>query len=470
MAVISELIKKAITANKDKLAFTGSSDSEKMTYAEFDEGCAKVNALLHKKGLSKGDCIAVLLGRNKEYLIAQTAGLLYGYKIVLLDQHYPQERIDYSISDAGVKVVIDEAFMEEAKSMTPDFTLPELTEDDPTIATYTSGSTGKPKGVLHDQGSLGESVVRSVYMEDHMGSDIAALIAPFTFIAGVWMYLTVLCRGWTVVIIPMEIVKNPRKLPEFIAEHNVSYTYMPPRVLKVFRPASDSLKMVITGSEKVVGIHSDKFRIVNCYGMTETCATVVTFEIDKAYDNTPCGRPLLNDGAYILDENGNEAEVGEICLTGRFLKEYIGLKEQTDKVKVKNPFKDRDGNEYMYRTKDLGKRLPNGMIQYLNRMDWMIKINGQRIEPGEIEAVMKQMPGITDVIVKDFTNSRGSVYICAFYISENGEISKDVFIETLKAKLPDYMIPLHFVKLDAFPVNANGKLDRFALPDPNTLG
>ncbi len=469
MAIISELIKKAITASKDKLAFTGSTDEEKMTYGEFDEACAKVNALLHKKGLEKGDCIAVLLGRNKEYLIAQTAGLLYGYKIVLLDKHYPQDRIDYSIKDAGVKVVIDEAFMEEAKGTEPDFNIPPLTEDDSTIATYTSGSTGKPKGVLHDQGSLAESVVRSVYMEAHMGSDVAALIAPFTFIAGVWMYLTVLCRGWTVVIIPMEIVKNPRRLPEFIAEHNVSYTYMPPRVLKIFKPVSDSLKMVITGSEKVVNIHSDKFRIVNCYGMTETCATVVTFEIDRPYENTPCGKPLLNDGAYILDENGNEAETGEICLTGRFLKEYIGLKEQTDAVKIKNPFKDRDGNEYMYRTKDLGKRLPNGMIQYLNRMDWMIKINGQRIEPGEIEAVMKQVPGVTDAIVKDFTNSRGNVFICGFYISADESVTKEVFIEALKKMLPDYMIPAYFVKMDVFPVNQNGKLDRFALPDPTTL-
>ena len=468
MAIISELIKKAITENKDKLAFKGNSDAEKMTYGEFDEKCAKINALLISKGMKKGDCMAVLLGRNADYLIAQTTGLLYGYKIVLLDQHYPQERIDYSIKDAGVKVVIDEAFIEEAYKCQPDYNVPQLTEDDSTIATYTSGSTGKPKGVLHDQGSLAESVVRSVYMPEHMGSDTAALIAPFTFIAGAWMYLTVLCRGWTVVIIPMDIVKNPRQLAEFIAQHNVSYTYMPPRLLKIFKPVSDSLQMVITGSEKVSGIYSDKFKIVNCYGMTETSATVVTFQLDKMYDNTPCGRPLLNDGAYILDADGKEAEQGEICLTGRFLKEYIGLPEQTAKVKVPNPFKDRDGNEYMYKTGDLGKRLPNGMIQYLNRMDWMIKINGQRIEPGEIEAVMKGVPGVKDAIVKDFSNSRGITYICGFYISEDS-VTKEMIHDEIKRKLPEYMLPGFLVRLDAFPVNQNGKLDRFALPDPKTL-
>lgn len=468
MAIISALIKKVFDENKEKLAFNGPEESEKLTFAEYAVCCAKINGLLKSKGLSKGDCIAVLLGRNKEYLIAQTAGLLYGYKLVLLDQGYPQERIDYSINDAGVKVIIDEKFMEEVQSIEPDYEIPELTEDDATIATYTSGSTGKPKGVLHDQGSLAEAVIRSVYMPEHMGNDIAALIAPFTFIAGVWMYLTVLCRAWTTVITPMAIVKNPRKLPEFLAENKISYTFMPPRVLKFFKPIGDDLKMVITGSEKVTKVYSDKFKIVNCYGMTETCATVVTFEIDKLYDNTPCGRPLMMDGAYILDENGNESETGEICLTGRFLKEYIGLKEQTDRVKVKNPFKDRDGNEWMYKTGDLGKRLPDGMIIYLNRKDWMIKINGQRIEPGEIEMVMKGVPGVTDAVVKDFQNNKGNTYMCGFYVADD-TVTEQMLSDEIKKKLPSYMLPNSFVKLDVLPVNANGKLDRNALKDPKNL-
>ncbi|MCQ2241614.1 AMP-binding protein [Treponema sp.] len=119
MAIISALIKKVFDENKEKFAFNVPEESEKLTFAEYAVCCAKINGLLKSKGLSKGDCIAVLLGRNKEYLIAQTAGLLYGYKLVLLDQ-----------------------------------------------------------------GSLAEAVIRSVYMPEHMGNDIAALIAPFTFIAG----------------------------------------------------------------------------------------------------------------------------------------------------------------------------------------------------------------------------------------------------------------------------------------------
>lgn len=468
MALISQLIKKVFEEKKESLAFTGTTESEKLTFAEYEVLCGKINALLHKKGLGKGDCIAVLLDRKKEYLVAQTAGLLYGYKLILLDTHYPKERIDYCLENAQVKVIIDEAFMEEAASCEPDFNIPELSEDDSTIATYTSGSTGKPKGVLHDQASIAEAVIRTTFLPEHMGTDIAALIAPFTFIAGVWMYMTVFCRGWTSAIVPMETVKNPRKLPEFLAENKACYTFMPPRVLKIFNPISDDLKMVITGSEKVTKTYSDKFKIVNCYGMTETCATVVAFEIDQCYDNTPCGRPLMMDGAYILDENGNEAEEGEICLTGRFLKEYIGLPEQTAKVKVKNPFVAKDGNEYMYKTGDLGKRLPDGKILYLNRKDWMIKVNGQRIEPGEIEAVMKSVPGVADAIVKDFTNARGNTYICGFYISDD-TVTKEMIWAEIKAKLPDYMLPGFFVRMDAFPVNQNGKLDRMALPDPKSL-
>lgn len=468
MATIGELLKKAISENSDKLAFDGSLESEKITFAEMDRRCAQVHALLKQKGLKKGDCFAVLIDRKYEYFLGQNTGLLYGFKIVLLDTHYPQDRIDYIIKDAGVKIIIDDAFLEESKGVEPDFNMPELSEDDETIATYTSGSTGKPKGVLHDQGSLADSVVRSTYMGAHLGTDIAGLIAPFTFIAGVWMYLTVVCRGWTCVIIPLDVVKNPRKLPEFIAQHNMSYTYMPPRVLKVFKPQSDSLKMVITGSEKFGNIYSEKFDIVNCYGMTETSATVVTFKLDKAYDLTPAGTPLGTCGAYILDENLNEVEEGEICLTGRFFKEYIGLEEQTKKVKIKNPFFEKDGNEWMYRTTDLGKRLPDGKIKYLNRLDWMIKINGQRIEPGEIESVMKGVDGVKDAIVKDFSRKDGNVYMAGFYIAE-GEVSKDEIFAVLKQKLPDYMIPGFLVQLEKFPVNANGKLDRFALPDPKSM-
>lgn len=461
---ISTLIKRAITKNPQALAFTGKSDSEKITFAQYDERAARINAYILSRGLKKGDCIAVLLDRNADYLIVQSAGLIYGYKIVLLDVHYPEDRLNYILENAGVKLVIDDEIIEEAYKMEPDFTIPELTEDDDAVATYTSGSTGKPKGVLHDQGSLAHCVYRYTVLPDELGSNIAGLIAPFTFIAGVWMYLTVLCRSWTSVIIPMEVVKNPRKLPEFLAEYDVSYTYMPPRILKNFKQVKQTLKAVITGSEKLSNIYNSEFRIINCYGMTETAATVVTFDIDRLYENVPSGKPLPFSGAYICDENLKETEVGEICLTGRFLKEYIGLPEETAAKKIPNPFKDRDGCDWLYRTTDLGQRLPDGNIQYLNRMDWMIKINGQRIEPGEIEAVMKSIPGVTDAICKDFTR-HDRTYICGFYIAEDS-VTKETFLNVLKQKLPDYMIPSFFTKMDKFPVNANGKLDRFALPDP----
>lgn len=462
--LISTLIKKAITKNPEALAFTGSSPEEKITFAEYDKRAAQINAYLLSKGLKKGDCIAVLLGRTADYLIAQSAGLIYGYKIVLLDTHYPEDRIAYILENANVKIVINDEVIEASYKMEPDFTIPELTEDDDAVATYTSGSTGKPKGVLHDQGSLAHCVYRYTVLPQEMGSNIAGLIAPFTFIAGVWMYLTVLCRSWTSVIIPLDVVKNPRKLPEFLAEYNVSYTYMPPRILKNFKQVKKTLCAVITGSEKLCNIYNPEFRIINCYGMTETAATVVTFDIDKLYDNVPSGKALPYSGVYICDADLNEVEEGEICLTGRFLKEYIGLPEETAAKKLPNPFKDRDGCEWLYKTTDLGKRLPDGNIQYLNRMDWMIKLNGQRIEPGEIESVMKGIPGVTDAIVKDFTGNE-KTYICGFYVSDDS-VTKDMLYAELKKKLPDYMIPAFFTRMEKLPVNANGKLDRFALPDP----
>jgi hypothetical protein len=151
-------------------------------------------------------------------------------------------------------------------------------------------------------------------------------------------------------------------------------------------------------------------------------------------------------------------------VAGYFFTEYIGQPEKTAQTKVKNPFFEEDGHEYMIRTGDLARRLPDGNIIYVNRKDWMININGHRIEPGEIENVLREAKGVKDAAVKSF-EEHGRTYLCAFYAAED-EIKESDLLSFVSDRLAPYMIPERMVRMDALPLNANGKLDRLSLKPP----
>ena len=264
---------------------------------------------------------------------------------------------------------------------------------------------------------------------------------------------------------PYEAMRDPVLLADFIEDNQINRTFISPKMLKVFKQKGNCLKIVSTGSERVSNTYSDEYELYVFYGQTESASAVLAFKIDKPYDNTPIGKPLGNVRTHILDENGNEAEEGELCLAGIFADGYLHLPEQTAKTFVDNPFAEQDGYPKLLRTGDIVRRAEDGNIIYLNRKDWMVKINGQRVEPGEIEAIIKQSDGIHDAAIKDFKNQYGQVYLVAYYV-ENQPVEPDDLREAIAQKLPPYMIPAFFVKLDKLPVNQNGKLDRSALIAP----
>ncbi len=185
---------------------------------------------------------------------------------------------------------------------------------------------------------------------------------------------------------------------------------------------------------------------------------------DKAY----IGKPIGDICAYVLDENGNEAEEGELCVTGTFLTGYTDPQSSPQPVPAENPFQDRDGHRWLLHTHDGVRKLPDGRYEYIDRMDWMVKINGNRVELGEVESILRRLPEIRDVLAIDYTDPQGRVFLCAYYITEPGaEISIRSLKDRLAEKVPAYMIPPFFIRLDAFPKNANGKLDRKALVRPD---
>ncbi|MBQ9594792.1 MAG: AMP-binding protein, partial [Synergistaceae bacterium] len=193
---------------------------------------------------------------------------------------------------------------------------------------------------------------------------------------------------------------------------------------------------------------------------------LTSFIVDRAYDNTPIGKTNGGLAVYLLNDEGKPCNEGEICFAGHLGRCYLNLPELSAKVFAPNPFRSQDGFDILLHTGDIGKRLPDGNILYLNRRDWMIKINGQRVEPGEIEAEIRRLDDISDAAVKDFKDSTGQTFLTAYYISDYEKNEQD-FKKVLQKVLPSYMIPSRFMRLESFPVNANGKLDRKALPRPS---
>lgn len=466
MKSVQSLLYSAFQIHANRTAVIEPDDGSFMTYAVLYDQASRVAGYLRAKGIQPGEYVVIALSRSSRYIVAETACLLFGYGAVLMDAAYPEERISYAAKDADAQLIIDEQLMTEMLAYPQRAEYHEVPADFPAVVIYTSGSTGRPKGILHDQGGMGGAVLRYQALLRTSEADTEGIISPFTFIGGCIVFLHPLCFGASVTIIPREVIVNPLALAEFIDRRRVSQILMPPSVLKLFKPVGHSLRVVSTGTERVSGLASDDFLIYNLYGMSETCAAVMSFPIDKPYANTPIGRAMEGCTVYLLDENGRKADEGEICVAGHCMTGYIGMPEKTAEVKVKNPYVAEDGYETMIRTGDLGRMDENGNIIYVNRKDWMMKINGQRVEPGEIEAVIKEIPQIANAAVKGFIDANNHSYLCAYYVTK-GDIQESEIRLAISKRLPQYMMPAYFVELDAIPLNANGKMNRLALLAPD---
>ena len=444
----------------------------KMTFRELYDYAFRAAGKLCRLGVGKGDFITIELPRSGEYIAVLLAAWMRDAAVAVLDSAYPAERLDYIAKDCNARVRVNEAFLEGIENTAPLKEISAPDPFDPCLLVYTSGSTGRPKGVLHTHQSVFDSVYRSMTALDfhnyhrlgeHFGDTV-----PFSFVAGLQVAFGVLASGMTLYIVPYEALHDPVMLADITAANELNMLYLPPKLLKLFRPKGNTLHTVITGSEKVTAVYRPEFKIVNGYGSSESAGGILYFEIDKEYDNTPIGKGWGQEGIYLLDENNNEADEGELCLTGNFAVEYLHQPEQSAKTFVHNPFAEKDGFENMLRTGDICRRLPDGNYVYVNRKDWMIKINGQRVEPGEIEAALRTVKGVNESVVKDFVGNAGQIYICAYYtLKPDAEVTEDDLRVAAADRLPAYMIPAFFVKLDTMPVNANGKLDRKALKAPD---
>ena len=435
------------------------------TFKEFDLAARRIASKLSRLGVSRRDFVTIELPRNKEYIASMYAVWMVGAAFAPLSPTYPEDRLTYIRDNCQAKATINEKFLRGIENEAPIEEIVFPDPSDPSLLIYTSGSTGKPKGVLHSHAGICASVMRYIGYIDVPEGSRAALGAPFTFVASVQGIFSPLCSVISAYLMPFEAMRDPVLLADYVYDNQINRVFISPKMLRVFKQKGNSLKTVFTGSERVSNIYSDEFDIHVMYGQTESAGAVLGYKIEKPLDNTPIGKPIGDVRAYILDENGAEADEGELCLAGIFSDGYLHLEEQTAKTFVNNPFKERDGFDTLLKTGDIVRRLDDNNILFLNRKDWMVKINGQRVEPGEIEAIIKNTEGVQDAAIKDFKNQYGQVYLVAYYV-ESSPVDPEDLKASISEKLPSYMIPAFFVKLDKLPVNANGKLNRNALTAP----
>lgn len=439
------------------------------TYAQLYDYSITIAANLKARGVKHGSRVIVEIPRCKEYAGCLIGCWLMGAVAIPLSDDYPEERLAYIKKDSQYELSIDEDFIKsmdmslKVEPVTPDF-------EDEGVVIYTSGSTGNPKGVIHDFYSMSAVANRNAahdQSDDTERNNVVGLVAPFTFIVGVGLFIAAISIAKHLVIVSDEIRKDPFKLAKYYDDNNIESSFVPPRMVNFMLEHNKSLKVISVGSERITNLYFDDHPVVmNGYGSTELFGGTLAFKIDKKYENTPIGKPFGTEKAYVLDDDNNEVETGELCVSGYVAKGYLNREKETKKAFIRNPFKDIDGHDRMFRTGDIVQRLPDGNLVFIERKDWMIKINGQRVEPLEVEATIRRVPGIKEVAIKDFTDKNGVTYLAAYYVADDS-LTKESIRDFCKANLTSYMVPAFYIRMDALPLNPNGKLDRINLPKPD---
>lgn len=460
----SEYIKR-IVANclnsPDRIAVVDNGGTRETTYGEILSMALKTAAYISGRGICPHSFIPVKLPSCAEYMAVETGIWLSRCVAVPMGDKFPQERIDFIVAHCDSALVIDEDILSEIKAVpAADESAIHYPEDsDGAILIYTSGSTGKPKGILHNHSTLIDNNPRVPAEIAHNEQTRFGAASPFYFVTIIGNF-DVMYGGGTVHILSDSCKSSAAAIENYIEEHGITVCHISPAVLTMFHNRSKSLRAIITGGERLTTQHSQEgYSLYNMFGMSETGGAVMSYEVAEMSDSAPLGRGINRNVARVVDEKGNDVPPdidGELVLKGSFCQEYFKDPERTAALY-------RDG---WLHTGDIARIDSEGIIHYVNRKDWMLKINGQRVEPGEIETVMKRVPGISGAIVQGVDNGRGSKYLCGYYTSDGSSIANEDIIKYLSERLPRYMVPLRYVHLDKFPINATGKIDRKNLPLP----
>ncbi len=461
---IFEVWQKLLSKKPDEIFLVDVAQDIKFTIKECDEISGKVYAYLKKNRIGKENFVLINLPRGASIILAMLGVWKAGAAFVVTEDTLAPERIEFIRKDCSCKLTINNDIWEEILEEKPYFGYVRTDGHDAAFAVYTSGSTGNPKGVLHEYGSLKLLEYTNDWSEKFFDEPVVnyGVIAPLNFIASVEIIVVNIYKLCRLYILPYSIIKNPVKLLEYYKTNSIKAAYLPPSYIRVLGDKlKGNMEVVDTGSEPANGIYVNGVTIVNYYSMSEVPYLISNFVIDKKYDVVPIGN--IDDIGIpysLIDENGNNIEdgsIGELCIAVPFTRGYINLPEQTRKAFVNR----------IYHTGDLVHRLPDGNFVLDGRSNDMIKINGNRIEPAEIEAAFKRTTNVKWCAAKGIKEKIRS-YVCLYY-KENIEFDEESVNQKMQEILPSYMIPAYYMKIDEIPLTNSGKMNRKALPDPVIL-
>ncbi|KER83336.1 hypothetical protein GW16_14875 [Xanthomonas arboricola pv. celebensis] len=484
-----------------------------LSYGELNAQANRLARHLREQGVAPGVQVAICVERSPEMVVGLMAILKAGGAYVPLDASYPADRLASMLADASPQVALVHAATAaklqtalETLSSTP--VVIDLQADAPRWADqdagnlppallglgsrdlayviYTSGSTGKPKGIRVAHAPVINLIhwVNRTYQVDHR--DCLLFITSISFDLSVYDIFGILAAGGTIQMASSAQLADPQRLAEAVLDPRVTFWDSAPAALQLLVPfleqiprQNPSLRLIFNSGDWIplslpgaVATSFPNVRFIALGGATEATIWSNHFEVHQVsrdWRSIPYGRPIQNARYYVLDAHLQPVPVGVIgnlYIAGPCLAEGYTDPQLTAERFITSPWPDIPGP--LYCTGDLARFLPSGDIEFIGRNDFQVKVRGFRIELGEIEAQLLDVPGIRDAIAMVREDVPGDRRLVAYYTTAPGvEVSTEQLLAYLAGKLPDYMVPAAYVKLDTMPVTSNGKQDRKALPAPD---
>ncbi|WP_421558599.1 non-ribosomal peptide synthetase [Pseudomonas canadensis] len=493
-----ELFEEQVAAHPQRIA--ASCLDQQWSYDELNRRSNGLGHALIAAGVGLDQPVALLAERNLDLLGMIIGSFKAGAGYLPLDPGLPSQRLRSIIDLSRTPLLVcTEASREQAIELLEGFDcqllvweeIPARGEnpgvysrpDNLAYVIYTSGSTGLPKGVMVEQRGMLNNQLSKVPYLTLSDADVIAQTASQSFDISVWQFLAAPLFGARVDIVPNTIAHDPQGLLEHVQTQGITVLESVPSLIQGMlaqeRISLDGLRWMLPTGEAMPPelahqwlLRYPEIGLVNAYGPAECSDDVAFYRVDLASTRgtyLPIGTPTDNNRLYLLDgalELVPQGAVGELCVAGTGVgRGYVSDPLRTAPVFVPNPF--GAAGERLYRTGDLARRRSDGVLEYVGRVDHQVKIRGYRIELGEIEARLHEQPEVRDaaVGVQEGVNGKHLVgYLVAADEVLNPSERLDRIKQRLRAELPEYMVPLHWLWLDRLPLNANGKLDRKALP------
>jgi amino acid adenylation domain-containing protein len=481
-------------------------DGAQLRFAELDERANRLANHLRTRGVRTESVVGVCLERGVDMVVVLLAVLKAGGAYLPIDPSYPRDRVAFMLTDAEAELVIcstatrqqladhraelldlDEEGRAIAAAPATD-PAAAVTPDCLAYIIYTSGSTGRPKGVHVTHRNVLRLMTSTHTWFGFNHRDVWTMFHSYAFDFSVWEIWGALGFGGRLVVVPHLVSRSPSDFLELLRAERVTVLNQTPSAFRQLVAADAesggelALRLVIFGGE-AVDLTSvarwwerhpqDAPRLVNMYGITETTVHVTYRPLtlaDTARQANPIGVPIPDLQVYVLDRWGNPVPTGvpgELYIGGAGVARGYGHRPVTTAERfVPDPFGPRGAR--LYRSGDVGRRAAGGDLEYLGRNDDQVKVRGYRIETGEIEAAIARHPQVRGAVVVVHRDGRAAARLVGYVAAERASLTTAALREHLGRTLPQYMLPAVFVFLDELPVTANGKVDRQALPAPET--